>query len=216
MQVKNIYRGQEFKYHSEFMNLVPGLTSDFLKMHPEFSNLSEFDGLPPHTAGKYKVAVLNYNAEQMPGYNAGFLGQEISDNIKKHYPTAYKHIIEKFSDCTMAGYGVLFPHSVISRHTGVENRTGTYIRIHIPLIIPEGDVGFEVAGEEVNWSDLFAFNNQRVHSAWNNTDHPRLCFIVDLLRSTCDLPNGIPWTQDLDADTAPFPRGEMPARDRVK
>jgi hypothetical protein len=210
---KKIYRGKEFKYHSEFMSLVPGLTADFLNMHPEFTNLLEFDGLPPHTAGKYKVSLLTYKNDQMPGYNPGFVGNETLDSNKEHYPTAYKHIIEKFSDCTLAGYGVLFPHSVITRHTGPENRTGEYIRIHIPLIIPEGDIGFEVAGEEVDWTDLFAFDNQRVHSAWNNTNQPRLCFIVDLLRTTCNLPNGIPWTYELDCDTPPFPKGEKPLKE---
>jgi hypothetical protein len=215
-KIKKIYRGKEFKYYSEFMSLVPALTADFLKMHPEFTNLDEFDGLPPHTTGKYKVSLLTYNKDQMPGaFPGGYVSNKTNDS-KEHYPTAYTHFIEKFPDCTLAAYAVLFPHSVIRRHTGPENRTGEYVRIHLPLIVPEGDIGFEVAGEEVDWSDLFAFDNQRIHSAWNNTDQPRLCFVFDLLRTTCDLPPGYQWTWELDANTPPFPKGEMPEKDRKK
>jgi aspartyl/asparaginyl beta-hydroxylase (cupin superfamily) len=87
------------------------------------------------------------------------------------------------------------PNTVLNRHTGPENRTGRFIRIHIPLIVPEGDVFLEVNGEEVKWDDLFGFNNQFVHSAYNNTDQYRLVFLLDLDREFIGMSPGEPWDE---------------------
>ena len=62
----------------------------------------------------------------------------------KYYPTAYKLITEFGDKCPIANYSSFAPHTILNRHTGPENRNGKHIRIHIPLIIPEGDVFFEV------------------------------------------------------------------------
>ena len=217
---KIIYRGNEFKFYNELMALRQELTDDFLKTHPEFNGLTELEILPPHTPGKMKGAMLfyNYDPEQMDYKNFSLdvtnkSVVKIADNVETMYPTAWNKIIKQFPEITQAGYSVLYPHSVIRRHTGPENRSGKYIRVHIPVIVPNGDIGFEVAGEEVDWSDLFAFDNQRVHSAWNNTDHHRVVFIIDLPRSICDLPDGTPWAWELDEHTPAFPKGEKPLKE---
>ena len=100
------------------------------------------------------------------------------------------------------------PNTVLHRHTGPENRTGEYIRIHIPLIIPEGDLFFEVNGEEIDWSDIFAFNNQLAHSAHNLSNEHRMIFLIDIRRSRVGLPPGEPFNPDrhLYSMTQPFVR----------
>jgi hypothetical protein len=225
MEIKEIYRGKEFKFYDKFMSLREELISDFLRYSPNFGETGNNpsrdqvflnEGVKKQFANTWCPTVLKYDPTQMETPTEGFDGlDQWEGNTPENFPTAYK-LYREFPECYFSGYTILSPHSVIKRHTGSENRNGKYIRIHIPLIVPEGDIGFEVAGEEVDWSDLFAFNNQRVHSAWNNTDYQRLVFIIDLPRSICDLPDGIPWTRELDANTPPFPKGEMPEKDRKK
>jgi len=108
----------------------------------------------------------------------------------ENYPTAWKLIQEFGDDCPVASYSYMAPNTVLHRHTGPENRLGEFIRVHIPLIIPPGDLFFEVDGEETNWNDIFAFDNQLVHSAHNLSDGHRLIFLIDLKRSRIGLPPG--------------------------
>lgn len=211
-EVKNIYRGKEFKYYDELMSLREGLTEDFLRTFPNFDDIPYPPGTIPDRFSGYKHVSLQYQVDKMPGVNDDMLKFDRSVCTEENFPTAFKHIFPKYEGVTICGYGLMYPHSIISRHTGIENRTGEWIRIHIPLIIPEGDCGMEVNGELVDWSDLFAFNNQRLHSVWNFTDHHRLILLVDMLRSGCDLPPGIPW-KDGDnnegPECPPFPKTDQ-------
>ena len=111
----------------------------------------------------------------------------------KRFPTAYNLMKELGEDCPIAEYSILAPNSAIFRHTGPENREGKFIRIHIPLIIPAGDVFLEVDGEEVTWADLFGFNNQYAHSAYNLTNEWRMIFLIDVERTRAGLPPGEPY-----------------------
>jgi hypothetical protein len=117
--------------------------------------------------------------------------KETNAQAIERFPTAMKLIEEYGDDCPIANYSLLAPNSAINRHTGVENRAGQFIRIHIPLIVPKGNIFFEVNGEEVTWDDIFAFNNQYMHSAHNKTNEWRLCFIIDIRRPRAGLPEGV-------------------------
>jgi hypothetical protein len=134
----------------------------------------------------WKIKNFKYSNE-----NTGIYFVEKDPDIVKKYPTAMKLIDEYGDDCLFAAYSLLGPNSKINRHTDPENRNGEFIRIHIPLIVPKGKVYFEVLGEIVTWDDIFAFNNQFVHSAHNNTPDWRLCFVIDIRRSRIGLPPGI-------------------------
>jgi aspartyl/asparaginyl beta-hydroxylase (cupin superfamily) len=82
----------------------------------------------------------------------------------------------------------LDPGGVITRHVDIENYLRKTVRIHIPLIIPEGDVYLEVRGVELDWSNLFAFDNGDWHSAYNKTEKRRLVYIIDISRSFLGIP----------------------------
>ena len=125
------------------------------------------------------------------------------ESFKERYPTAYKLITEYGDDCPIANYSVISPNSVIQRHTGVENRNGEFIRIHIPLIIPEGDVFFEANGEEMVWDDIWAFNNQIAHSAHNYTNEYRLIFMIDLRRTSIGMEAGEPYDSKYESTNMP-------------
>lgn len=131
----------------------------------------------------------------------------ISEEEGKAWPTAYSLIKHFGDDCQCSAYSVLTPNSKIDRHTGPENRTGEFIRIHIPLIIPEGDVYLEALDEEVTWEDVWGFNNQLAHSAHNNTNEYRLVFLIDLRRTAIGLDAGVPYDPAFGAEVVgPFVR----------
>jgi hypothetical protein len=204
MQLKNIYFGQEIKIYQELVALQPKLLLDFLTAHADFTTVKPYSGVMP-LSGEMQVSVIRYNNNAMDLVN---VPAKITANAESLYPTAF-NLVSQYPDCKMAAYSILYPDSIIGRHTDVEFRSNTHIKIHIPLSIPTGDIGFEVAGETADWSDLFAFDTQKMHSAWNNTTEPRIVFIFDLPRALCNLPDGIPWTWKDGASLAPFPKTEF-------
>ena len=139
---------------------------------------------------KYKNAVANFE-NNMP-----------EDVRESKFPTSNLILKELGEDCPIATYSYLAPQTQLHRHTGVENRTGEFIRIHIPLIVPEGDIFFECNDDEVRWDDIFAFDNQLVHSAHNLTDEGRLIYLIDVRRTRAGLPPGQPWNSNRQRATS--------------
>lgn len=153
----------------------------------------------------WKALVLKYETRTLTwGDDMKVTLEDIRPDLVEQHPTAWK-LTEKFGEyCPISNYSVIGPKTVLRRHTGPENRTGKYIRIHIPLIIPEGDIFLEVNGEKVDWSDLFGFNNQLAHSAWNLSDEYRLVYIIDLDREFIGLPPGSLYDERLEKYASPF------------
>jgi hypothetical protein len=119
------------------------------------------------------------------------------------WPTMRKILMKYDKICPIANYSVLAPHSVIERHTGPENRDGRYIRIHIPLIIPEGNVFFEAAAETISWRDIWAFHNQFAHSAHNYSNEWRLVCLIDLDREAIGMEKGTPYDPAYETENLP-------------
>jgi hypothetical protein len=132
-----------------------------------------------------------------------------NDRVAKRYPTAHNLVKEYGDNCSMASYSILAPQTILNRHTGPENRTGEYIRIHIPLIIPEGDLFLEASGEEVTWDNIWGFNNQHAHSAYNNSDDWRVIFMIDLNMAHIGMTPCPPFDPAIDLSTKPFVRGKF-------
>ena len=57
-------------------------------------------------------------------------------------------------------------------------------RIHLGLVVPEGDISFRVRGEDKKWEEgkCLAFNDFYEHEALNNTNQDRINLIVDVVR----------------------------------
>ena len=78
------------------------------------------------------------------------------------------------------GFLILNPHSKTPQHNH-EGWPGRYI-LHLPLIVPEGDVGFWVDGQIHRWrvGEPFVFDEYKEHYGFNNTDGTRvmaaMCF----------------------------------------
>lgn len=215
---KKIWRRDEISLADWLMSFKNDLTKEFLACHDDFL-VGDFkkgivinNAYNPATAvasraDAWKVDPLIY-IDPFNDNNIKLTLDTMSYERKQIFPTAVKILQELGEDCPIACYSILEANSIINRHTGPENRNADYIRVHVPLIVPPGDIFFEVAGEEVDWSDLFGFDNQRTHSAYNYTPRRRLVFLIDISRKRLGILPGRSWSKaQEDAEAAiPFER----------
>lgn len=196
--VKTFWLKEEISIADELLSLAPKLTEEFLAYHTDFE--TEFTKAPlveyvPSKNGSLKVELLKVICPSHQYNNVGVINNTnyLNKEIQQRYPTATS-LIEKLGDkCSIAGYNILEPYGVVSRHSDVYNRDNKFLPIHIPLIIPDGDIFFEVNGIEIDWQDLFGFDNQLNHSAYNYTKKRRLIFMIDICRETFGIENGQPF-----------------------
>lgn len=203
--LKKIYKREDIQIADYLMSFKEALTKEFLEYHDDFisgdfkkAELSKFvnpiDSVLSN-ANAWKTTKIKYHFDHIQ--------ENIADEKSKFFPTSRKLTEEFGDDCPISFYSIIESRSVIERHTGPENRNGEFIRIHIPLIVPEGNVFFEVGNEVVYWDDIFGFDNQTIHSAHNYTAHRRLVYLIDIRRSRIGLPNGRPFDAVRDEQSYP-------------
>jgi len=181
LKTQYIYHYNELPFTEQLEKLIPDLTSDFLQVHNDLSNVhpkKEFDNTIPfhgqhQKSGWRSIGIKFYNKWE---------GSE--EEIKRKYPTAYK-IVKMFGkDCPLASYSVLKSNGHIKLHHGLEqDYDSNYLRIHIPLIVPQGNtdvLAFEVMGEKIGWNHIWGFINSGLHHAYNKTQQDRLVFLIDI------------------------------------
>ena len=221
--VKQYWLREEIPIADELMSYASALTEEFLAYHDTFTNSdvpTESTKLWAYGSNSGNVHEFTIqskkNAWLIDTIKYTYTDKNIADflyqdpEIKKRFPTACM-IAEKYghhSPCSI--YSVIDANSSIKRHTGIENRDGEFIRIHIPLIIPEGDIFFECEGIEIDWTDIWAFDNQLTHSAHNLSPHRRLIFIFDISREYLGLPKGEPYDGIRITRIPKFVRGQLP------
>ena len=73
----------------------------------------------------------------------------------------------------------LLPQSKTPAHRHLD--WGNKIILHLPLEVPNGDVGFCVDGSIHRWKvgELFAFNSSQEHYGFNNTDEIRIMLVME-------------------------------------
>ena len=203
MTIKNIYRREDLgQYADYFMSFREHLTQDFLKFSPDYVNGSFKEGHSIPQAAPILNNVDDWLSTPIK-YVFDNINVSASPESAVYLKTAIDLVKEFGDDCPISNYSVIKPNSCIFRHTGPENRSGEFVRVHIPLIVPQGDIFFEVGGETVRWDDIFAFNNEIVHSAHNHTAFWRLVFLIDIRRSRIGLPPGRPYDKVRDEDSYP-------------
>ena len=180
---KYIYRTEDIPFLEHMDKIKDLLLEDYVANHPEHSNIfanqdGQEYGYKLHN-GNWKTKGLKYQHEWL----------EPPKKKQKLYPNAWK-LMETFGhDCPIAMYSYIKAHSKIKLHFGSDvNLDSKYLRFHIPLVVPTHDtkqLGMEIMGEEVNWKKSFAFDNQGWHHVWNNTDHDRVIFLIDVHRVPC-------------------------------
>jgi hypothetical protein len=236
-KLKKIWRGNEIPISDYLMSHREALTSEFLagtssvqeaceKYATDALDLRMF-GVTIEESTGYKGVVSKNSSSDEFEFNLGgwknvqfkysrhddLIDYELSrndnDRLAKRYPTAHR-LVKSYGDyCPIASYSILAPQTILNRHTGPENRTGKYIRIHIPLIIPDGDLFLEASGEEVTWDNIWGFNNQHAHSAHNYTDEWRVIFMIDLDMAHIGMTPCPPFDPAIDLADKPFVRGRF-------
>jgi hypothetical protein len=215
---KKIWRRHELNISDWLDTFKEDLIKEFLTYHDDFidgdfkkstvvNNPYNPEVVMSHPKAWKSTPIRYYNPFGKP--TEQLLTPNLTEEIKHAFPTAIKMTDALGDDCGISVYSVIEANSVISRHTGPENRNADYIRIHVPLIVPEGDIFFEVAGEEIDWSDTFGFDNQRTHSAHNYSNKRRLVYLIDIHRRKLGIPPGVIHTLEREQIEAaiPFVRG---------
>jgi hypothetical protein len=217
---QTIWLREEISIADELMSYAPKLLSDFLTRHPDFIDGDFALGIPYvfHTDDKTTLENINTKdawktdtvkfSNSKENFYMTHLDRPI--DVRESYPTAIEMTERYGSDCPISTYSIIEKNSVINRHTGAENRDSEFIRIHIPLLVPEGDIFFEVEGVEIDWSDLFGFDNQIIHSAHNYSNNRRLVYLIDISRKLLGIPNGKPFNPEREKSVPPFQRGKLP------
>lgn len=95
-------------------------------------------------------------------------------------PATAEAVAECFPTHGAAGFSVLGPKTDVHPHVGYQ---GDYLRLHLPLRVPTGDSGLEVAGETRRWrvGEPLVFDDRVIHRAWNHTDELRVVLLVDFV-----------------------------------
>jgi Aspartyl/Asparaginyl beta-hydroxylase len=203
---QSIYRRHEISIANFLLRFQNDLRNEYLAYHTDF-----FDGAlakgeiinPGFDVNTYVSSVKDWKTTALK-YSLPGKPYIISTELEKVFPTASKLTNYFGDDCPVSTYSSIEPGTIIYRHVGPDhyfqesknNLQMDFVRIHIPLVIPEGDVFFEVAGEEIKWDDIFAFDNQKIHSAYNFSTSRRLVYILDIRRNRIGMPPGEFYTKE--------------------
>jgi len=178
---KYIYRKNDVAFIEQLEKLRPALLKEFLDNHPDFTNIPVSDRAEVfYIAGDtWKTVTFKYMHEYVSN----------KEELQQKYPTVIK-LLDTLDVVPITNYSLLHPGGEIKLHIDPENSNSEYLRYHVPLIVPSEDpnkVGFEVMGEKIDWNEVFAFDDQGLHTAWNKTDNYRLVFLIDIHRGDAGL-----------------------------
>jgi len=215
--VKTYWLREEIPIADDLMSYAPKLLEEFLAYHQDFIEGDFLKGRPYTNPFVDINKIQNRDfAWKLEGFKYTFKAKDLhldllsDEDTQKRFPTAVA-LTKKYNDvCASSSYSILERNNIITRHTGIENRDNEIIRIHIPLLVPPGDIFFEVEGIEIDWSDLFGFDNQLVHSAHNTTNNRRLVYLIDINREYLGIPIGEKYSFTREQNCPPFVRGAKP------
>jgi len=74
---------------------------------------------------------------------------------------------------------ILQPGTHITPHYGISNIKQT---LHIPIVLPKGDIGIKVGGIQQTWPENspLIFDDSFLHEAWNRSEEVRIVLILDI------------------------------------
>lgn len=205
--MKLIWLKNDIPYADMLIEAIPNLTREFLDHYgKEFNNYSKPFNLQYQIGSHWTADGVKLLSQT----NEFQLDLSNNPEIEELFPTAVDLTRKLGDSCLCSCYSLLEPNSIIERHTDKEFKPNTHIRIHIPLIIPEGDAFFEIDGYELDWSNIFGINTQVIHSAHNYTPYRRLVYLLMVSRESLGAEPGIPWSQEIENQSLEFQRGRYP------
>lgn len=173
-RVAMIYDVSRFTLKDTINNLIPAFRQDFINAH------SNTDDIPLYQPGAYAKLDLEQKWKMSVVKNMGVW----EPGIKTKYPNLYNFIEQLGDTCRSAGYSVLEPGGNVLTHTDTEEGHENYVIVHVPLIVPKGDVGFIENDKKGKWTEgeCFILDVESPHSVWNRTTEPRVVILLELLK----------------------------------
>lgn len=167
------YDVDKFIYRDFINSKIPDLREEFLRVHG-----TDTTDTPLYPAGSYAELDIHKKWKMLILKN---MGQWDEENIHK-YPVL-KSLADYFGErCRSIGISILDPGAEVLPHTDTEEGFQNYIIVHVPLIVPQGDCGFEENGVKGRWveGECFILNVELSHSVWNFTDGIRVVVLMEL------------------------------------
>ena len=105
---------------------------------------------------------------------------KISDEAKKVFPGTAR-LLNHVPSLAYASYSILQPGAAFDYHMAVSR---VYLRMHIPLIIPEGDTYLQIEDVKYPWTEgkISIFDEYYPHHAWNKTNETRAILLLDFIK----------------------------------
>jgi aspartyl/asparaginyl beta-hydroxylase (cupin superfamily) len=173
--VSAVWNCPEFKSLDDFVvKFRKEIISETREMSSIAENMLDFDlqhrdlMLKSPNPNSWKIAWLKY------------FGRPISRKLSSHLQQIVDHPI--VYNCSIS---VLEPGGGIPLHVG---QCQALLKYHIPITIPEGDVGMSYNGKTYRWDDRMLFNDTLQHAVWNRTSEKRVIILMDIIR-----PMPFPW-----------------------
>lgn len=98
-----------------------------------------------------------------------------------YFPQTMQLLSSFYENTVVSTTIAVFPaNKILPRHNGYDS----LIKIHLPLYVPQGDIGFCAGEETMTWKTgkCSAFYDATEHNGWNNTNKDRVALIVDIIR----------------------------------
>lgn len=170
-----VYDTDKFIFKDKINKIIPHLNTEFLSVHGLDTDgiplYSDYIGNSLDSQGKWKMLVIK------------IMGEWEDKNLSQ-YPVLTE-LVRSFGDvCRSAGYSILDAGGAVPTHTDTEQGHEDYVICHVPIIIPQGDVGFLEGNIKGTWNEgeCFLLDVETPHSIWNNTQQPRVVVLLELLK----------------------------------
>jgi ornithine lipid ester-linked acyl 2-hydroxylase len=90
-------------------------------------------------------------------------------------------VLDRIPNLYTAFFSILGPQKRLPLHAGPLK---SLVRVHLALLVPEGECWIEIAGRRCTWTEgeLLIFDDTHLHRAYNGTDQDRVVVFIDIVR----------------------------------
>jgi hypothetical protein len=206
---QSIWLREEISIAQELADLAPQFKEEFLANNTGFDqgDFADNPDLATPVFSALRTSVPDSQLVESIKYVFKPRFDVFPENKKYVYPTLYNYLKDLGDNCMACSYAVLMP-SVLNRQMAIENTENKFVRIYVPLIVPE-DNFLELEGIEISYGDIFAIDTTLMHSEHNLSEKPRLVLMLDVSREHLGLPPGDPYEDQRAKHIGLFVRGAL-------
>lgn len=167
-----VYDTALFPWVSHIESAYPEIKTELLQVLKRKEELGNFQDLVP---GVKNISTDDHwKSLLFMGY-----GVSVPKNIA-HCPNTWA-ALQRIPSLQTAMFSIFDPGKHLPPHRGPFNGV---LRLHLGLIVPEGDTAIRVDTEVVTWKEgkVAIFDDSFEHEAWNHTDSVRVVLFVDFER----------------------------------